>query len=55
MENNKMAISLRHRATQCLLTFTLLLGLTGCGMNNIPTLPVRLAKRAPYTRILRIS
>ncbi|MNZ36509.1 LemA family protein [compost metagenome] len=33
-----MATSLRHRATQCLLTFTLLLGLTGCGMNNIPTL-----------------
>ena len=33
-----MAISLRHRATQCLLTVTLLLGLTGCGMNNIPTL-----------------
>lgn len=33
-----MATSLRHRAAQCLLTFTLLLGLSGCGMNNIPTL-----------------
>jgi LemA protein len=38
MENNKMATSLWRRTTQSLLTLTLLLGLTGCGMNNIPTL-----------------
>ncbi|MCO4206370.1 LemA family protein [Aeromonas hydrophila] len=38
MENNKMATSLWQRATQSLLVMTLLLGLTGCGMNNIPTL-----------------
>ncbi|PHS87058.1 LemA family protein [Aeromonas dhakensis] len=38
MENNKMATSLWQRATQSLLTLTLLLSLTGCGMNNIPTL-----------------
>ncbi|MGK8177718.1 LemA family protein [Aeromonas dhakensis] len=38
MENNKMGTSLWHRATRALLTLTLLLGLTGCGMNNIPTL-----------------
>ncbi len=33
-----MATSLWRRTTQSLLTLTLLLGLTGCGMNNIPTL-----------------
>ena len=33
-----MATSLWQRATQSLLVMTLLLGLTGCGMNNIPTL-----------------
>lgn len=33
-----MAISLWHKTTQSLLMLTLLLGLTGCGMNNIPTL-----------------
>ncbi|MFM1684796.1 LemA family protein [Aeromonas salmonicida] len=38
MENNKMATSLWRSTTQSLLTLTLLLGLTGCGMNNIPTL-----------------
>ncbi|MFQ2131396.1 LemA family protein [Aeromonas hydrophila] len=38
MENNKMATSLWQRATQSLLVMSLLLGLTGCGMNNIPTL-----------------
>ncbi|WP_279460988.1 LemA family protein [Aeromonas dhakensis] len=38
MENNKMGTSLWQRATRTLLTLTLLLGLTGCGMNNIPTL-----------------
>ncbi|MFQ2269883.1 LemA family protein [Aeromonas enteropelogenes] len=38
MENNKMNLSLWRRATQSLLTLTLLLGLTGCGMNTIPTL-----------------
>ncbi|WP_167385373.1 LemA family protein [Aeromonas dhakensis] len=38
MENNKMGTSLWQRATRALLTLTLLLGLTGCGMNNIPTL-----------------
>ena len=37
-ENNKLATSLWRRTTQSLLTLTLLLGLTGCGMNNIPTL-----------------
>ena len=38
MENNKMATSLWQRGTRALLTLTLLLGLTGCGMNTIPTL-----------------
>ncbi|MFQ2388154.1 LemA family protein [Aeromonas dhakensis] len=38
MENNKMGTSLWQRANRALLTLTLLLGLTGCGMNNIPTL-----------------
>jgi len=38
MENNKMGTSLWQRATRALLTLTLLLSLTGCGMNNIPTL-----------------
>ncbi len=33
-----MATSLWRSTTQSLLTLTLLLGLTGCGMNNIPTL-----------------
>ncbi len=33
-----MNLSLWRRATQSLLTLTLLLGLTGCGMNTIPTL-----------------
>ncbi|MGY3943552.1 LemA family protein [Aeromonas tecta] len=33
-----MATSLWHKTTQSLLMLTLLLGLTGCGMNNIPTL-----------------
>lgn len=33
-----MATSLWQRAIQSLLIMTLLLGLTGCGMNNIPTL-----------------
>lgn len=33
-----MAISLWRKTTQSLLMLTLLLGLTGCGMNNIPTL-----------------
>ncbi|MGY3881611.1 LemA family protein [Aeromonas veronii] len=33
-----MATSLWRKTTQSLLTLTLLLGLTGCGMNNIPTL-----------------
>lgn len=33
-----MNLSLWHRATRSLLTLTLLLGLTGCGMNTIPTL-----------------
>ncbi len=33
-----MATSLWQRATQSLLVMSLLLGLTGCGMNNIPTL-----------------
>ncbi len=33
-----MGTSLWQRATRTLLTLTLLLGLTGCGMNNIPTL-----------------
>ncbi|ASX13523.1 LemA family protein [Aeromonas dhakensis] len=33
-----MGTSLWQRATRALLTLTLLLGLTGCGMNNIPTL-----------------
>ncbi|QWL60439.1 LemA family protein [Aeromonas jandaei] len=38
MENDKMAISIWRKTTQILLTLTLLLSLTGCGMNNIPTL-----------------
>ncbi|UCM46913.1 LemA family protein [Aeromonas dhakensis] len=38
MENNKMGTSLWHRANRALLTLTLLLSLTGCGMNSIPTL-----------------
>ncbi|MGY3877392.1 LemA family protein [Aeromonas enteropelogenes] len=38
MENNKMNLSLWRRATRSLLTLALLLGLTGCGMNTIPTL-----------------
>lgn len=33
-----MATSLWRRTTQGLMMLTLLLGLTGCGMNNIPTL-----------------
>ncbi len=33
-----MGTSLWQRANRALLTLTLLLGLTGCGMNNIPTL-----------------
>ena len=33
-----MATSLWQRGTRALLTLTLLLGLTGCGMNTIPTL-----------------
>ncbi|WP_349918045.1 LemA family protein [Aeromonas veronii] len=33
-----MATSLWRKTTQSLLMLTLLLGLTGCGMNNIPTL-----------------
>lgn len=33
-----MGTSLWQRATRALLTLTLLLSLTGCGMNNIPTL-----------------
>ena len=33
-----MTISLWRKTTQSLLMLTLLLGLTGCGMNNIPTL-----------------
>jgi LemA protein len=36
--DNKMATSLWRKTTQSLLMLTLLLGLTGCGMNNIPTL-----------------
>ncbi len=33
-----MGTSLWHRANRALLTLTLLLSLTGCGMNSIPTL-----------------
>ncbi|WP_043759963.1 LemA family protein [Aeromonas taiwanensis] len=38
MENNKMATALWRGALRGLLTLTLLLGLTGCGVNTIPTL-----------------
>ncbi|WP_281705694.1 LemA family protein, partial [Aeromonas taiwanensis] len=38
MENNKMATALWRGPLRGLLTLTLLLGLTGCGVNTIPTL-----------------